>query len=496
MALSRFYQNVPRPDGPPNGPAPAPSMPGDRRIVALVRGVRDRGWTAIRDRLTRGWRQLQALDSLLLPSRMRRARSRGFTPGLEGGLEGRVLLSYWHSPQKVLHVGAFHLRHPSARAAFLSNFPPQVQNAPLQWPVSGITRRRVAIATQTARGGQAVEVVALDGSHYMIKLSYTSNTLATNTAEGATGQGGNSTASSATALVSQQSANYPQPIGTVRAYAMPGGRVGLIVDGSTQNTDLTINPLGQPQMKGFAKSFAYGESARNHVLNIGKITVTSGQIGAIEGFQDAVLSGPLTVTGTSSVDRIALDAILPGSSITVGGSLQTLDVANSIDLSGPSNGITVGRDLNLLNVGGSITLSNGAYFFIGRDLGLVSQPPKGTGTGSNVLSLNYTAVANSTTTVVIPSVGSYIQGNVNIDPGSYFGIGGLIYNTMYVEGSVNGFSRLYIEYGSTTQKQPQVLTALPTFSFFGTPTPTPTPPPTQAGPAPNGYLTALQGVIP
>ncbi|MHB1558538.1 MAG: hypothetical protein ACYC61_13860 [Isosphaeraceae bacterium] len=496
MALSRSYQDVPRPDGAHDGPAPAPSIDRGRRIAALVRGVRDRGWTAVRDRIARGWRQLRVLETLAAAGGMRRARSRGFTPGLEGGLEGRVLLSYWHSPQKVLAIGEYHLRHPSARAAFLHNFPPQVQHAPLQWPVSGITRRRVAIATQTARGGQAVEVTALDGSHYMIKLSYTSNTLATNTAEGTNGQGGNTSSTTAASLVSQQNANYPQPIGTVRAYAMPGGRVGIIVDGSTSNTDLTINPLGQPQIPGFAKSFAYGESARNHMLNIGQITVTSGQIGAIEGFQDAVLSGPLTVNGTSAIDRIAFDAIVPGASINVGGDLQTLDVLNSIDLSGPGTGITVGRDLNLLNVGGPITLSNGAYFFIGRNIGLISQPPKGTGTGSNVLSLNYTAVANSTTTVVIPSVGAFIQGNISIDPGSYFGIGGLIYNTMYVEGSVNGFSRLYVEYGSPTQTQPQVLTSLPTFSFFQTTTPTPTPPPTQAGPAPNGYLTALQGVIP
>ena len=120
----------------------------------------------------------------------------------------------------------------------------------------------MAIATQTARGGQAVEVSALDGSHYMIKLSYTSNTIATDIAEGQNGQGGDATSATATSLVSQQNANYPQPIGTVRAYAMPGGRVGIIVDGSTANTDLTINPLGQPQKKGFAHSFAYGEAGR------------------------------------------------------------------------------------------------------------------------------------------------------------------------------------------------------------------------------------------
>jgi hypothetical protein len=412
---------------------------------------------------------------------------------VDGGLEVRMLLTNWHVVPKVLGNAAFLLKHPGARAAFLKNLPPQVQNAPANQPVSSITRKRVAIATQTAHGGQVVEVTATDGSHYSIRLSYTSNTIATNTSEGTNGQAGNSTAAAATALVSQQNANYPQPIGTVRAYAMPGGRVGIIVDGSTANTDLTINPLGQPQKKGFAHSFAYGEAGRNHLLNIGQLTVTSGQIGAIEGFQDAELSGPLQAVGTSSIDRIAFAAILPGASITTGGDLQTLDVSNSIDLSGSGTGITIGRDLNLLNVGGFITLSNGANFIIGRNLGLVAQPPKGTGTGSNVLSLNFASVASSIITVTIPSVGSFIQGNVSIGPGSAFGLGGVIYNTMYIEGSVQGFSRLFEEFGSPTQTNPPFLTSL---AITNTTTTSSSAPPTQQGPAPTGYVVALQGVTP
>ena len=66
--------------------------------------------------------------------------------------------------------------------------------------------------------------------------------------------------------------------------------------------------------------------------------------------------------------------------------MNTLDVLNGITLSGTS--INIGRDLNLLNVGGNISLSDGSQFNIGRNLGLVSQPPKGTGTGTNVLTLN------------------------------------------------------------------------------------------------------------
>ena len=154
-------------------------------------------------------------------------------------------------------------------------------------------KKIVAVGIQTARGGQNVEVTATDGSHYMVTLSYTSNTLATNIAEGTNGQGGASTPTAAADQVTQQSARYPQPIGTVRAYPMPGGRVGIIVDGSTLNTELAINPLGLPQKKGFAHSFAYGEANRGHVLNVGQITINSGQIGGILGFQTADLSGPL-----------------------------------------------------------------------------------------------------------------------------------------------------------------------------------------------------------
>ena len=47
-----------------------------------------------------------------------------------------------------------------------------------------------------------------------------------------------------------QPTEFPQPIGTVRVYAMPGGKIGIIVDGSTPNTELTINPLPHPDPQG------------------------------------------------------------------------------------------------------------------------------------------------------------------------------------------------------------------------------------------------------
>ena len=235
-----------------------------------------------------------------------RSPARAFRPTVDGRLESRILLTV----PKGHTVSRYLLSHPSPKPAYNLRQPPfTAVDAP---PFHKDFRPITGVGTQTARGGQAVQVTAQDGSHYLIKLSYTSNTLATAAAEGSNGQAGDTTAQTATALVGQQNANYPQPIGTVRAYAMPGGKVGIIVDGSTPNTELTINPLGLPQKKGYAHSFAYGESTRNHILNIGQLTVNSGEIGDILGFQDAVLSGPMIIPGTTSIDRIAFDQLLPG----------------------------------------------------------------------------------------------------------------------------------------------------------------------------------------
>jgi hypothetical protein len=419
-----------------------------------------------------------------------RPRSRAFRPALDGRLEDRVLMTVTAVKQQ-LGVSAYLLKHPAARTAYLLKHPPQLaRNAP---PIQGKVRRRAGVAAfETLKGGENVLVNA-GGTHYQIALSYTSNTLATNIAEGAAGQSGVSSASTtgtgATSLVAQAGANYPQPIGTVRAYAMSGGRVGLIVDGSTQNTELTINPLGQQQREGYAQSFAYGAAARGHILNIGQITVNSGEIADIEGFQDAVLSGPLVVSGTTAIDRIAFDAILPGASITTGGDLNTLDVLNGITLTGTN--INIGRDLNLLNVGGNIELSNGSQFNIARNLGLVSQPPKGTGTGTNVLTLNYTSVANSIVTVTIPAVGSYIQGNVDVAPGSVFSIGGNIFNTMYVAGTVTaGFTPVSSDTTVGTLSRLTVLNGTPAF-LLQTAIDGATKPPS-SGPN-TAYVTALGG---
>jgi hypothetical protein len=428
-------------------------------------------------------------------TKSRRPESRAFRPLLDGRLEDRMLLSSAAArTQRDLAISHFLLTHPAPKNAYSLHKPPQLAKLAPQF--QGRTRRRSGVvATQTARGGQNVEINA-GGTHYMVSLAYTSNTLATNVAEGQNGQLGVSTPSATQQDLFGANATFPQPIGTVRAYAMSNHRVGIIVDGSTQNTELTINPLGQQQRKGFAHSFAYGAANLGHILNVGQITVSSGQIGDIEGFQTADLSGPLVVSGNTAINRIAFDAILPGASITTGGDVDTLEVYNGITLTGTN--INIGRDVNLLNVGGNISLSNGSQFNVGRNLGLVSQPPKGTGTGTNILSLNFVTVSNSIVTVTIPAVGAYIQGSVVINPGSVFNIEGNIFNTFYVEGSTTAGFTPSSNPGTPTSTNPTPIPSVGTLSRLtvlnGTPAPLLQTTLSQFGSTSDtGYVTGLGG---
>ena len=257
----------------------------------------------------------------------RRPSSRAYRPALDGKLEDRVLLST-QTLHQYLGTNLGLLKHPQAGVAFHANVPPFALNAP-RW--NRHFRVIQAAAVQTIRGGQAVNVVAVDGSHFRIQLGYISNTVATSAGDGAGGTYTQSTPTPALGII-QPSSSPVQPIGTVRVYAMPNGEVGIIVDGSNDNTELTINPLPHPIRKGYAHSYAYGQSGVTHILNIGQITVNSGSIGAIEGFHSANLVGPLIVSGTTTVDRIAFNAIIPGASIFVGGTLNTLDVLQDITL--------------------------------------------------------------------------------------------------------------------------------------------------------------------
>ena len=126
-----------------------------------------------------------------------------------------------------------------------------------------------------------------------------------------------------------------------------------------------------------------------------------------------------------------------------GGSLNTLDVLQGITLNTGTN-IQIGRDLNLLNVGQNIDLSNGSQIMIGRDIGAILQPPKGTGTGSNVLTLNFNTLGNTVAGNLPGSVSAYIQGDLNVGPGSAFVIGRNVAQSIYILGDIIGASRVVI----------------------------------------------------
>ena len=116
----------------------------------------------------------------------RRSSSRAFRPALDGQLEDRVLLST-QTLHQYLGTQPGLLKHPQAGVAFHVNVPPFLaSDAP---PFQRGFRVIHAAASQTIRGGQAVNVAAVDGSHYRIQLSYIPNTVQTS-AQG--GLGGSS----------------------------------------------------------------------------------------------------------------------------------------------------------------------------------------------------------------------------------------------------------------------------------------------------------------
>jgi hypothetical protein len=368
----------------------------------------------------------------------RRSPARAYRPTLDGRLEERVLLTSPQTLHQYLGTQLGLLKHPQPGVAFHVNVPPFALNAP-RW--NRHFRVVHAAASQTIRGGQAVNVASTDGTHYRIQLQYISNTVQTAGGDGLGGFFTQTTQSPQASIL--QPTEFPQPIGAVRVYAMTGGKIGIVVDGSTPNTQLTINPLPHPVRKGYAHSYSYGAGGENHLINIGQITINSGQIGSVEGFHTANLSGPLIVPDTATIDRIAFNAILPGASIITGGSVNTIDVLQGITLNTGTN-IEIGRDVNLLNVGQNISLSGGSQFLIGRDLGAVLQPPKGTGSGSNVLTLFLSNITNNVNVTLPPEVSTYLQGDLDIAPGSVFVIGRAVDNPIYIIGNINGASRVVI----------------------------------------------------
>lgn len=354
--------------------------------------------------------------------RARRPRARAFQPTLEGQrLEQRLALSHMTAAA----YNQYLLTHPAAGNAAKIGQPKMLSGVIARTNGIGygpIYTKMGTVATMTAHGGQSVIIAEPDGSRFRVSLQLADNQYGTGLSAQTGGAGTNVVPSAAV-----------QPQGTVRAYAMPGGQVGLIVDGTTQLMALVIDPLPFAQRKGFAKSFAYGETGRSHMLQIGSLQITSGYISQILGYHDANLNGPLTIGGTGTVDRIALNNLSPGAAIGVNGTVNTLDIAQNVNLtSGP--GITIGRDLNLLNIGQNLTLTNGASLRVGRFLGLVPQPPKGSASGSNILSINQSQIGTGTA-VSIPSVSAYVLGNITIGPGSVIAAANGVANSSVVAGT-------------------------------------------------------------
>jgi hypothetical protein len=207
--------------------------------------------------------------------------------------------------------------------------------------------------------------------------------------------------------------------GTIKATPASGGRVNLVAKGTTSSTYLEINQIIPTHGKDSAHTFNPTPGNATGILNVASIDIVSGFIDSIEGYRDSVLSGPITVAGTSAVNRIAFTAINAGGSIAVGGDLDTLDVLNSATFSGTGNNLSVGQDLNWIETGQNLTIENGANFTTGRDLGNLFQVAKGSGNSGQGLNVN---------------------GNLTIGSGSSITIGRNIPFGVVVNGNLSGYS--------------------------------------------------------
>jgi hypothetical protein len=262
---------------------------------------------------------------------------------------------------------------------------------------------QMSIRSQTAAGGQAIVVTNTNGQQFFVSVTH----------------------------------------GTIQGTPASGGRVNLILSGSTVTTYLEINQIvpAHPQAKG-AHNFNSTLANSNGILNIASITVKSGAIFAIEGYHTAVLSGPLTVSSNNAVNRIAFQSIRPGGSIKVGGDLDTLDVFNDANFTGGA-GLNVGQDLNWTEIGGSLTFANGADLVVGRDLGLALQAAKGSGNGGQGLFVNGNLTVSAPSTVSIgrnlgsSPISAGILVNGNLSGASRFSIGGTIFGVVTVVGTTS-----------------------------------------------------------
>ncbi|WP_435021847.1 hypothetical protein TA3x_002590 [Tundrisphaera sp. TA3] len=226
--------------------------------------------------------------------------------------------------------------------------------------------------------------------------------------------------------------------GTIRATAAPRGRINLIIDGSSIDSLVTINPIvqlgtvqssnsqseGSSQQVLDAHTFRTALGNQSRLVNIASIRVSSGTIGAIEGYRTAILSGPVNIKSTNRVDRLAFASVARRGSISVGGDLNTLDILTDADFN-TGAGLNVGRDLNNMNVGGNLTFQNGADMTVGRYIGLTAQAAKGSGPAGK---------------------GVQVTGDTTIAPGSSLSVGlGFPPNSAFsTSGFLAGVSRIQV----------------------------------------------------
>ncbi len=190
--------------------------------------------------------------------------------------------------------------------------------------------------------------------------------------------------------------------GSVRAKAVAGGRVDLTIYGSNPSTVVSIDPEPASITENSAHGFATGTALHDGLLHVRNIKVQNGLISEILGYRTAEVSGQINTIGRRSaannVSRIAMFQLSQGSSVVVGGDLDTLDIYRDVFLDG-GDGISVGRDLNWFNVLGNVTLTNGASVIAGRDIGLVFQNAKGSGSSGRGVFINGNLVLGPVSTV-------------------------------------------------------------------------------------------------
>ena len=244
-----------------------------------------------------------------------RANARAFRPSLDGyRLEPRQLLS---TTVAALPKNQFLLTHPQPGFAKTLNDPVQLtQHTP---PFGGPVYNHGVADVETARGGASAIVAAPDGSRFRISLA-----LADNQYDGGLSA---ETGSSGTNVVPS---NVTQPIGTIRVYA-DARRAGrhhrrrLDPVPAAHDRPAPGRPAQglRPQLRLRRRPAAPTSSTSARSRS------TAARSRRSSGSTRPTSPARLTIGGTGTVDRIAFNSLLPGAAIGVGGTLNTLDIANA-----------------------------------------------------------------------------------------------------------------------------------------------------------------------